>query len=85
MSSKDVQDAIQKAFLREGEIVVGWVLTMEVAEPDGAGYLAHRAGGGVDGGNPPSLWGDLGMTEARAGTVKALLAESTGPPRSDDE
>lgn len=85
MGRKAVQDAIQDTFLEDGEIVVGWALTIEVARADGQGYLAHRSGGGVDGANPPNIWSDLGMTEARVSTLRDQLRKMTGPAEPYDD
>lgn len=58
--ASEVHEAL-KGYLDEGEILIGWTTTMEIALPDGGGYLAHRHGGGIDGLNAPSLWTALGM------------------------
>lgn len=42
-----VHKAVQ-GLLREGEVAISWVLTIDVAGPDQSRYLAHRAGGGHD-------------------------------------
>jgi hypothetical protein len=56
-------------YLDEGEIAVAWTLTIDVAGPDGTRYLAHRAGGGMDGTDAPTVWTALGML--RAGLLAA--------------
>jgi len=50
--------------VEDGEIAVGWILTVEVAGQDGTRYLAHRAGGGHDGSSVPTVWASIGMAES---------------------
>lgn len=66
-----IHEAVQ-AVLDEGEIAVGWTLTVDVAQGGGR-YLAHRAGGGHDGTDPPSVWAALGMLEAGVHVAKEQL------------
>lgn len=77
------------AMLGEGEIAVAWVLTIDVAGADGSRYLAHRAGGGHDGGDGPMAWTALGMLETAAGTARAQLHDMTteleDPPAESEE
>ena len=63
-------------YLDEGEIAVCWVLTIDVARPDGGRYLAHRAGGGADGADHPMAWVALGMLTASADLARAQLQAS---------
>lgn len=74
-----VHDAIG-TMLDEGEIAIAWVLTIDVAGPDGARYLAHRAGGGQDGGDSPMAWTALGMIESSAGVAREQLRDMTVDP-----
>lgn len=71
-----VHDAIGR-LLNEGEIAIGWTLTIDVAGPANTRYLAHRAGGGIDGGSPPTAWTALGMLRAGAQVAEAQLAGAT--------
>lgn len=73
---QELQDAI-RGILPEGELVVHWVLAVDVAKPDGSRYLAHRYGGGVDGQARPQAWQALGMLQASVGDVEEQLREST--------
>lgn len=70
-------------FLDEGEIPVHWVLTIEVAGPDGTRYLAHRAGGGLDGHDSPMAWTALGMLQTSADVARDQLRGMTAD--SDDD
>lgn len=63
--------------LCDGEIAVAWTLTVDVAGADDMRYLAHRAGGGIDGNSPPTVWTALGMLTASANDAAAQLAGST--------
>jgi hypothetical protein len=63
----DVQDALG-GFLKEGEIITGWCVVAEVADHTGT-RLIHRAGGGAEGTEPPTIWEALGML--RAGEIMA--------------
>jgi hypothetical protein len=69
-SETEIQQAIQDS-LDDGELVINWVLTVDIAGPDDMRYLAHRSGGGVDGTDHPMIWTALGMINAAK-----LVAES---------
>jgi hypothetical protein len=71
-----VNDALA-GYLDEGEIAIGWCVTIDVAGPDGARYLAHRAGGGIDGSERPTMWAVLGMLRANVVTTEQEIAERT--------
>lgn len=76
----DAQKAVHEAlglYLGEGEIAVGWCLTIDVAGQDGHRYLAHRAGGGHDGTENPMAWTALGMLTASADVARQQLIDST--------
>jgi hypothetical protein len=60
-------------------------LTIDVAGPDNTRYLAHRAGGGIDGGSPPVMWTAWGMLTASANAAAAQLAEATEDHDDEDE
>lgn len=64
-------------FLDDGEIAVHWVLTVEVARPDGGHHLDYRAGGGHDGQENPMAWVYLGMAEASAAVARAQMLDDT--------
>lgn len=81
-AQREVHAGLQR-FLDDGEIAVCWVLTIDVAGPDGKRYLAHRAGGGVDGTDNPMAWTALGMLTASADLARQQLADSSWP--ADDE
>jgi hypothetical protein len=65
------------AVLDEGEIAVSWCLTIDVAGPDDIRYLAHRAGGGIDGQDNPMAWTALGMLRASVQCAEEQLSQMT--------
>ncbi len=78
--SREAQQAAHEAIsglLKEGEIAVGWTLTVDVAGQDNVRYLAHRAGGGVDGSQRPMTWTAMGMLQASLDAARDQLREST--------
>lgn len=80
MSNADAQKAVHEAlagYLDDGEIAIGWCLTIDVAGPDDVRYLAHRAGGGHDGTANPMAWTALGMLRASAELAEDQLRDST--------
>lgn len=79
-----VHDALTAAFGPD-EVVVGWVMVVEVAGPNGVRYLAHRAGGGHDGLEPPTAWTVLGMLESGVDSARDQLREMTVDVHDDDE
>lgn len=72
-----VHDAIG-GLLDDGEIVISWCLTIDVAGPGDTRYLAHRAGGGHDGQDSPMAWTALGMLRASMQVAERQLDEWTG-------
>ncbi len=68
----EVHRALQ-GFVDEGELVVAWHVTVEVLAPDDARYLAHRAGGGMDGTDPPTIWNVVGMLDSSLNTARQQL------------
>jgi hypothetical protein len=80
---REVHDAIG-GLLADGEIAIAWTLTIDVAGPDSMRYLAHRAGGGIDGGDAPMMWTALGMLRASAQVAEAQLAEGTVDAEDDE-
>lgn len=64
-------------YLREGELVVAWHVTIEVVAQDGVRYLAHRAGGGMDGSVRPTVWAVSGMLESAQVDVGDQLRRMT--------
>jgi hypothetical protein len=83
-AQRKVHDAIG-GLLREGEIAVGWTLTIDVAGPDDGRYLAHRAGGGIDGSSSPMAWTALGMLRAGAACAQQQLLEATVDHEDDED
>jgi hypothetical protein len=81
---KQVHQAIQ-GMLEDGELAICWVLTIDVAGPDGDRYLAHRGGGGIDGEDAPMSWTALGMLRAAARIAEDQVIESTADTEDDDE
>jgi hypothetical protein len=78
--SREAQQAAHEAIsglLDEGEIAVGWTLTIDVAGQDNVRYLAHRAGGGVDGSQRPMVWTAMGMLQASLDAARDQLRDST--------
>jgi hypothetical protein len=74
-----------KGYLDEGEIAVGWTLTIDVAGPDGVRYLSHRAGGGHDGSERPMAWVALGMARASMKLAERQLADMTFDAYADED
>lgn len=86
--SASAQQAVHEAlkgYLDEGEIAVHWCLTIDVAGQDGVRYLAHRAGGGHDGSENPTIWAARGMLEASADVAADQLRDSTTDFEDEDE
>jgi hypothetical protein len=84
--SEEAQRAVHEAvkdYLGDDEIPVRWVLTIEVARPDG-NHLAHRAGGGFDGTENPMAWTALGMLQAATRTAEDQVADMTEHYPDDD-
>jgi hypothetical protein len=73
---REVHEAIG-GLLDEGEIVVAWTLTIDVAGPDDVRYLAHRAGGGHDGQDASMAWTALGMLRASMKCAEKQLQDCT--------
>lgn len=72
---EQVHEAIG-AYLDEGELVTAWVLVVEVADSNGV-TLMHRAGGGDDGTNTPSVWEAIGMLRSGEIVAENQLGEQT--------
>lgn len=88
MENEDATRAVHEAiggYLDEGEIAIAWTLTIDVAGPDDTRYIAHRAGGGIDGTNAPMVWTALGMLQASVGVAERQLAGYTYGLEDDDE
>jgi hypothetical protein len=68
----------------DDEMVMSWVLTIDVGGPDGRRYLAHRAGGGFDGTESPMAWTALGMLRASARLAEDQVVANSGPVDKDD-
>jgi hypothetical protein len=86
--SEEAQRAVHAAlkdYLDEGEIVVAWCLTIDIVGPDDIRYLAHRAGGGVDGTEMPTIWAARGMLEASADVAADQLRDSTTDCEDEDD
>jgi hypothetical protein len=81
-AQRRVHEAIG-ALLDDDEFALTWVLTVDVAGPEGRRYLAHRAGGGADGTESPMSWVVLGMTRASAALAEQQVFDCTLD--SDDE
>lgn len=78
-AQRHIHDAIQ-ATLPEGEVLVTWTLTADVASIDGGRYLAHRAGGGDDGNTSPTPWTALGMLRSSVEVAGRQVLENTRDP-----
>lgn len=88
MSDDEAQRRVHEAIgdlLDEGELAICWVLTIDVAGPDERRYLAHRAGGGVDGADYPMAWAALGMLKASARLAEDQVVANTGPSQDDED
>lgn len=71
--------------LDEGEIAIGWIVIVDVAGPDGARYLSHRDGGGVDGTDPPTPWNAVGMLQAASAVSADKMLTVTYNEQDPDE
>jgi len=75
---EDAQRKVHEAIggmLDDDEFVMAWTLTIDVAGPGDARYLAHRAGGGADGTDSPMMWAALGMLRASVGVAEDQLRD----------
>ena len=82
---KQVQEALA-LLLGDDEIIVSWVVSIDVIGPNDRRYLAHRAGGGADGSSTPMMWHAIGMYRAALLSVEDQLRELTfDPDNTDDE
>lgn len=81
-AARTVHEALA-AYLGDGEIAVAWAVTIDVAGPDDRRYLTHRAGGGIDGDDSPTVWATVGML--RASVMAAEEQISAGTFDVDDE
>jgi hypothetical protein len=73
---QQLNDAI-RAQLADDELAVSWILVVDVAGPSGSRYLSHRAGGGVDGEEPPAPWTALGMGQAICSVANDQMLATT--------
>lgn len=88
MSEEAAQHAVHQVIgglLDEGEIAVAWCLTIDVVGPDDVRYLAHRAGGGHDGTEAPTVWAARGMLQASADVAADQLRDCTFDTDDDEE
>lgn len=69
----------------DGEIVVAWTLQLDVAGPEDTRYLAHRAGGGIDGTDKPLVWQALGMIASALAVAEDQLRDNTADTEDEDE
>lgn len=83
-AKRRVHEAIG-GLLDDGEIAISWVLTVDVAGPNDVRYLAHRAGGGIDGADNPMAWTALGMLRASAGVAEQQLLGMTYDADGDED
>jgi len=81
---KRLQEAIT-SMLDEGEIAIHWVLIAEIAGPNNTRYLAHRAGGGIDGSEAPMTWTAYGMLRASMDVAAQQLLQMTFDLGEDEE
>lgn len=82
MEDDDPRTAVQEAlqgFAHEGEVVTRWCVAMEVVGPSGAG-LVHRAGGGHEGRESPTIWTAIGMLRSSQITAERQLLDDTRDP-----
>lgn len=87
-ASDDARRRVHEAIgglLDDDEFAVCWCLTIDVAGSDDRRYLAHRAGGGLDGTENPMAWTALGMLRASMQCAEAQLLEGTEDINEDDE
>lgn len=84
----DAHRAVHEALgglLDEGEMVVAWTVTIDVVGPDDTRYLAHRAGGGVDGDDGPMVWSALGMLRASVQVAEDQLRDCASGADDDED
>lgn len=83
-AARAVHDALS-AYLDDGELVIGWAVVIDVAGPNDTRYLAHRYGGGHDGGESPTVWTALGMPRGGALAAEEQLRDGTRDYEEDDD
>lgn len=79
MEGDDPRTAVQEAlqgFAQEGEIITRWCVVMEVVGTTGAG-LMHRAGGGHEGRESPTIWTAIGMLRSSQISAEQQLLDDT--------
>lgn len=87
-SNENGQRAVHEAlkeYLDEGEIPICWTLTIDIAGPEGTRYLAHRAGGGLDGTDTPMIWTAVGLLKAGLRVAENQLDDITYTPDEDGD
>lgn len=84
-ANQRVHDAIRDFCDDDTDIVVAWVITVEVAKADGGKYLMHRHGGGIDGDERGTAWHVAGMIRAAQLDVEGQLADMSIEIEDDDE
>lgn len=82
-AQREVHAALQH-FLGDNEVPIAWTLTIDVAGMGGGRYLAHRAGGGLDGQEAPMTWVALGMRQAAADDARDQMRGITVDADSDE-
>lgn len=88
MSDEDAKRRAHEAIgglLDDGEFAVSWCLVIDVVGPNDVRYLAHRAGGGADGLDMPTIWHAAGMLRAGVQCADRQLAESTVDYDEDED
>lgn len=86
MTYQEAQAKVHEAIgglLDDGEFVMAWTLTIDVAGPDERRYLAHRAGGGADGTDSPMVWTALGMLRSSVQVAEDQLRGCTDDAEDD--
>lgn len=77
-----VQRALQE-LCEEDELVLSWLVVMEVAGQGDVRYLEHISGGGIEGTDPPVVWQIVGMLEAALQGARDQLYDCTADVDDD--
>lgn len=83
--NEQVHQAINQAFLDDGEIAINWVVIIDIAGTDDSRYLSHRSGGGHDGNDAPTAWAALGMLRSGVLLAEAQLVDMTTYDEEPDD
>lgn len=88
MSAERKQQAVHEAITAfvadaEGQVVTKWMVVVEISDPAGHRWLAHR--GGTFDGLRPQAWDALGMLEASVEIAREQLRDMMRDPYEDED